>query len=93
VELERRLRAFTPWPGGSFTTDAGVVKVHQAKVAQGIGAPGTVLSVSTEGIELACGEGSLVITMLQPEGKRAMSARDYLSGRSVPVGACWPKES
>lgn len=93
VELERRLRAFTPWPGGSFTTDAGVVKVHHVKVAQGIGAPGTVLSASAEGIELACGEGSLVITTLQPEGKRVMSARDYLSGRSVPIGARWPKES
>lgn len=93
VELERRLRAFTPWPGGSFTTDAGVVKVHQVRVAQGIGAPGTVLSASAEGIELACGEGSLVITTLQPEGKRVMSARDYLSGRSVPIGARWPKES
>lgn len=93
VELERRLRAFTPWPGGSFTTDAGVVKVHQVRVAQGIGVPGTVLSASAEGIELACGEGSLVITTLQPEGKRVMSARDYLSGRSVPIGARWPKES
>ena len=92
VDLERRLRAFTPWPGAFFDTDAGVVKVHQMEVARGAGVPGTVLSVTAEGIELACGEGSLVITALQPEGKRVMSARDFLSGRSVSAGARWPTE-
>ncbi len=90
VELERRLRAFTPWPGGFFTSESGVVKVHQVKVAQGVGAPGVVLAATAEGIELACGEGSLLVTALQPEGKRVMSARDFLSGRSVAVGARWP---
>ena len=92
VELERRLRAFTPWPGAFFDTDAGVVKVHQMEVARGAGAPGTVLSVTAEGIELACGEGSLLITALQPEGKRVMSARDFLSSRSISAGARWPTE-
>jgi methionyl-tRNA formyltransferase len=90
AELERRLRAFTPWPGAFFSTESGVVKVHQARVGQGVGAPGTVLAVGGDGIELACGQGSLVLTTLQPEGKRAMPARDFLSGRKVAVGARWP---
>jgi len=90
VELERRLRAFTPWPGAFFSTEGGVVKVHQARVGQGVGAPGTVLAAGGDGIELACGQGSLILTTLQPEGKRAMPARDFLSGRKVAVGARWP---
>jgi len=90
-ELERRLRAFTPWPGAYFLAEGGTVKVHQVKVAGGVGAPGTVLSASAEGIEVGCGEGSLVITALQPEGKRVMSAKDFLAGRKVTVGQRWPK--
>jgi methionyl-tRNA formyltransferase len=92
VELERRLRAFTPWPGAFFEVGGlGTVKVHQATVAQGSGAPGTVLAASATGIELACGVGSLLLTSLQPEGKRAMTAQEFLSGRKVAVGARWPK--
>jgi len=90
VELERRLRAFTPWPGSAFRTGSGLLKVHGATVRDGIGAPGTVLSAGEAGIEVACGEGSLLLTALQPEGKRVMSAREFLAGRTVPVGARWP---
>jgi methionyl-tRNA formyltransferase len=92
VELERRLRAFTPWPGAFFEVEGlGLVKVQKAAVAQGVGAPGTVLAAGPAGIELACGAGSLLLTSLQPEGKRAMTAQEFLSGRKVVVGARWPK--
>jgi methionyl-tRNA formyltransferase len=92
VELERRLRAFTPWPGAFFEVDGlGTVKVHQATVAHGSGAPGVVLAASAAGVELACGTGSLLLTSLQPEGKRAMTAQEFLSGRKVAVGTRWPK--
>ncbi len=87
VALERRLRAFTPWPGAFCTFDGARLKVTAARVAAGQGAPGTVLSAGPEGVEVACGEGSLVLLGLQPEGKRAMTAREFLAGRDVPVGA------
>jgi methionyl-tRNA formyltransferase len=89
VELERRLRAFTPWPGAAFHTAAGLVKVHGARVRDGQGAPGTVLRAGDSGLEVACGQGSLELTVLQAEGKRAMPARDFLAGRPVPLGAGW----
>lgn len=93
VELERRLRAFTPWPGAWFDVEGlGTLKVHQAKVANGqAAAPGTVLSATANGVELACGQGSLLLTMLQPEGKRAMAAQEFLAGRKVAVGTVWPR--
>lgn len=92
IELERRLRAFSPWPGASFATEAGTVKVHAARVGTGAGAAGTILTVGPDGIELACGQGSLVVTALQPEGKRVMSAREYLAGRPLAVGARWVRD-
>ena len=46
-----------------------------------------MLSASADGVEVACGEGSLKLLMLQPEGKRAMAAKDFLLGRKVVVGS------
>ncbi|MDP2270354.1 MAG: methionyl-tRNA formyltransferase [Archangium sp.] len=87
VELERRLRAFTPWPGAFCTFEGALLKVAKASAAEGKSEPGTVLAVTAEGIEVACAEGSLVLQTLQPEGKRAMTAKEFLAGRKLTVGS------
>lgn len=89
IELERRLRAFTPWPGAFCNSELGVLKITKAAVGTGRGAPGTVLNANADGVEVACVQGSLVLQMLQPEGKRAMPAKDFLLGRKVTVGSVW----
>jgi methionyl-tRNA formyltransferase len=87
VESERRLRAFTPWPG-LFTTFGGQgLKVLQLSVREGEGKPGEVLSADKSGIEVCCGAGSLLLTQLQPEGKRAMDAAAFLSSRKIERGS------
>ena len=91
AELERRLRAFTPWPGSFTHLGGALLKVHAAKVKDGQGEPGTVLSAGPEGLEVACGQGSLLCEQLQPEGKRVMSAREFLAGRQVSVGTKLPQ--
>ncbi|MCP3058202.1 methionyl-tRNA formyltransferase [Myxococcus sp. K38C18041901] len=87
IALERRLRAFTPWPGAFTSMGGKLVKVHRVKVADGKGAPGTVLSAGAEGIEVACGEGSLVLLDIQLEGKRVMKAAEFLTGHKLAVGS------
>jgi methionyl-tRNA formyltransferase len=86
VELERRLRAFTPWPGAFTTLGGKLLKIHKVRAAGSTGAPGAVLAANVDGIEVACGEGSLVLLELQPEGKRVMSAADFLSGHKLAPG-------
>ena len=86
VELERRLRAFTPWPGLYTTYAGGLLKVIEAQVTQGRGVPGTVLDVGPAGLEVACGQGALRWVKLQPEGKRAMEAREFLASRKIEKG-------
>lgn len=78
--LDCRVRAFNPWPGTSVQLGATPVKVHRVYVGNGHGEPGALLSATHHGIELACREGSLVITELQPEGRKRMSAGEYLAG-------------
>ncbi|HZI10050.1 MAG TPA: methionyl-tRNA formyltransferase [Myxococcus sp.] len=95
VALERRLRAFTPWPGAFTTLGGKLLKVHRARTGARTGTPGTVLAANMDGIEVACGEGSLVLLDVQLEGKRVMSAAEFLTGHklaqgSQPFGAASP---
>ena len=87
VELERRLRAFTPWPGAFTTLEGKLLKVHRARVGEGRGEPGSVVSSGPQGLEVACGEGSLVLLEVQPEGKRVMTAGEFLAGRKLAPGS------
>ena len=83
--LERRTRAFTPWPG-SWTSLGGThLKLHRVRVGRGTGAPGEVLA-SPEGLEVACGQGSLLLLEVQAEGRRRLSAAAYLRGHPLAPG-------
>jgi len=86
AELERRVRAFQPWPGAFTRFQGKVLKVHRARTGARTGSPGTVLAVGEQGIEVACGEGSLSLLQVQPEGKRTMSSAEFLAGHRIAVG-------
>jgi methionyl-tRNA formyltransferase len=79
-ELDHRIRAFYPWPGGYTRTAAGRLKILQAVAEPGAGPPGTTLSVASDGIRVGTGRGVLRIVSVQPEGKRPMPAADYARG-------------
>ncbi|MFN6970181.1 MAG: methionyl-tRNA formyltransferase [Rheinheimera sp.] len=91
VALEREIRAFNPWPVSYLQLGTQQLKVWQARVdatAQPA-APGTIISADKKGIVVATAEGALVLEQLQPPGKKAMAAADFLNGRSdwFPVGS------
>jgi methionyl-tRNA formyltransferase len=85
VELERRLRAFVPWPGGWTQLGGHHLKIWRAEVVEGSGVPGTVLAGHGV-LDVACGTGALRLLELQPEGKRRMSAAEFLSGHRLSEG-------
>jgi methionyl-tRNA formyltransferase len=83
AELACRVRGFTPWPG-AFTSHSGkVLKVHRAVAVAGVagaGVPGTA-SVTGGALRVACGGGTaLELLEVQPEGKKRMTARDFVNG-------------
>jgi methionyl-tRNA formyltransferase len=84
---EARVRGFTPWPGAFTLVDGRLLKVLKAKVAQGRGEPGVVLAALPSGIEVACAEGSLLLLEVQPEGRRPMTAAQFLAGHPLAPGA------
>ncbi|HET7792966.1 MAG TPA: methionyl-tRNA formyltransferase [Rhizobacter sp.] len=84
--LERRMRAFDPFPGVVAEFGGETVKLWRAHVATATGAPGTVLAVTDAGITVACGSGALVLTELQRPGGKRLSARQFLQGQPVQPG-------
>ncbi len=91
-EIFNRLRGFTPFPGcytliGGERLEIVKAKAEDANTEPAQSAPGTVCEVGKESFVVACGGSSgLRITEVQPAGKRAMSARDFLNGAKLAIG-------
>lgn len=83
AEIERRLRAFDPFPGGAAMLAGEAVKVWRAELAEGSGAPGEVIA---PGPVIACGEGALKLTELQRAGGRRGPAAAFLQARPIALG-------
>ncbi len=90
-EIERLVRAFTPWPGThTLLPDGTVLKIHSVKRLEGANAcptPGTIVAADAKsGLLVATGTTLLEIQELQaPNGKR-LSAKDYLRGHALETG-------
>jgi len=84
--LERRVRAFDPFPGATFIDRGTTMKLWRAAVRPGAsGAPGQVLSTLPGPLVVACGEGALELCELQrPGGRRLPAAQCYLAGAPRP---------
>ena len=89
-EIWRKVRAFTPWPGAfTFLESAGkrrMIKIWEAQPTETNAPPGQVSSASRDGIVVGAGQGSLRIVSLQPEGRKKMSAQEFLAGHPLPSG-------
>ena len=78
-ELERRVRAFNPWPGAFMDFDGMQLKVHQARVETGEASVGQRLIVQNQPAVGARG-GLLILEEVQPAGKKSMSGQSFLAG-------------
>lgn len=83
TQIERCIRAFNPWPMSYIMIDEQPVKIWQASVIDTPtnAEPGTILSATRQGIQVATGDGILNLISLQPAGKKAMSVQDLLNSR------------
>ena len=88
--IERRIRAFNPFPGVSSLLNGEVVKLQSAHVlitahAYESGAGG-ILSTQSEGIDVATGDGVLRITHLQKSGGKSLPVAEFLRGFNITPG-------
>ena len=85
-----RARGLHPWPGAETSIGGQRVKVHATRVIdhEGVhGAPGSLVRVSEQGLEIACGRGLVVITEAQLDGKKRGPAAPLANGLRLVIGA------
>ena len=85
--IERRVRAFDPFPGAHFGLGNETVKLWRAALAEGRPGepPGTVLQVDDESLVVACGAAALALRELQRPGGRRLPVREFLAGHAGPL--------
>lgn len=89
LELDRRIRAMTPWPSAYTGYKGKQLKIWKAIPVETLveeAVPGEVLFVDKESVTVACGKGALEITELQLEGKKRMTTHDFLLGVKLQAG-------
>src|SRR3990167_3175254 len=89
AEIRNLIRGMNPWPGAYTRWEGMQIKVFRAKVLpEGKAAEqaGTILNVSADGISVATGKGTLVITELQPENRDRMIVSEFIKGYRIGKG-------
>ncbi|MEA3640960.1 MAG: methionyl-tRNA formyltransferase [Lamprobacter sp.] len=90
IEIDRHIRAFNPWPIAQTQYRGETLRIWEAcpldqaaTIHLSGQSPGTVLRSSSEGIDVATGDGAIRIQRLQAAGKRPISAADFARARQV----------
>jgi methionyl-tRNA formyltransferase len=91
--IERKVRAFNPWPG-AFTTVAAKsgkprnLKIFSASIVDLAGEPGEILPTEERSLVIAASDRALSLEEVQPEGKRRMTSAEFLRGFDVASAPC-----
>lgn len=88
ADIHNRVRGTRPWPGAYTTLNGEKIGIIQTALLPDAtdGEPGAITSTDNRQIEVATGDGSIAITNLQAQGKKAMDADAFLRGRPLETG-------
>ena len=84
--LERQLRAHHPWPGTFTMFGETRVVIGRATLKNESGKPGTVIAANKHGLQVACGDQSLLIEEVKPAGSKMMPASSWVAGKGPKTG-------
>jgi len=84
--IERKVRAFDPFPGARTMIRNVGLRIWRTQVTAAEGAPGTILATGPEGIVVACGAGALSVQELQRAGGKRLAAGQFLAGFPLAAG-------
>jgi methionyl-tRNA formyltransferase len=86
ARCRNRIRALSPRPGAFASFKGRRVKLWTARAVEGDSEAGEVRAVTKEGVEVGTGKGILLLTEVQPENSRRMSAADWARGARIAAG-------
>jgi methionyl-tRNA formyltransferase len=87
--IHNRVRGLQPWPMASTNIEGLRCLIHRTALTERASdaRPGTIVEAAGDILAIAAGDGSVLqIQVIQPEGRRAMSVREFLSGRALRPG-------
>jgi methionyl-tRNA formyltransferase len=88
--IRNMVRGMSPWPGAFTRLDGKLIKIYKVRSDNtkcgDVDTPGTVLKADRDGIEVACGGGSVIIDELQLEGRKRLPAGEFLAGYKIAPG-------
>ena len=83
--IRRQILALNPWPAAHTHLHGKLLKIFQCRLEKGRGEAGQVICLREDGLEVACAEESLILTEVQPAGKRRLLAPEWLRGYPLPL--------
>jgi methionyl-tRNA formyltransferase len=86
AEIHNRVRGLSPWPGAFSFLNGAMVKVLETEVAEGRDDPGTLTLQGKDSLTVGTGKELLRIVSIQPEGKKPMTAAEFLRGHRGVTG-------
>lgn len=84
AQVHNQIRGLYPWPIAATKLDGRNIKIYSSRICEKSGKPGTILSVKP--LVVACGDKSVEILELQPEGKKRMTSQAFVLGHKLSVG-------
>ncbi|MDP7026231.1 MAG: methionyl-tRNA formyltransferase [Candidatus Marinimicrobia bacterium] len=92
-EIHNLIRALTPKPGVHTVMRGKRLKICRSHTGLSTGtSPGMIISANKNSFRVSCGSGSLQVLEVQVEGKKKMSAREFLAGSKLTAGDCFDSE-
>lgn len=85
-ELDCFVRGMNPWPSAYTLLSGKTLKLWKVRAVEGSGKAGSVIDIGKESFTIACGEGAIEVLEVQLEGKKRMSAGDFLKGITLNIG-------
>jgi methionyl-tRNA formyltransferase len=85
-ELAAQVRATQPWPVAHAHLRGKRLAIHEALALPGAGVAGTIVQADKSALLVATGTGLLQLLRVQPDGKRVMTAAEWLAGRGAQAG-------
>lgn len=82
-QIHNQVRGLHPWPVATMELNGTQFKVHETRVVEGQGVPGSVLELNKHGLVIACGQGAIEVRSLQAQGGKRMNAPDYFRGHPL----------
>ncbi len=86
VEIINLIRGTNPWPLAHSEYKGEIMKIFVAEAGSGSGEPGEILGVQGKKLEIACGDGSVLVGEIQMKGGKRMSVASYLNGHEIETG-------